>query len=538
MNAEHPPFLKLWTALPWLGSGLDAPATPGWEDGNEWVFGPSMIYSGGHHASLLFRARAMIALLSLVLALAVFVAARRLGGHVAGVLALVLYAFDPLVVAHAGLATTDLGGACFYFLATLAFLPAVLVGGRGRVVLAGVLLGLALASKFSNLPLLVVLAFVTVGAGKVTRGLTIVGIGSLVLVLTYAFGGPGLFLEGISLLVKHGEVGHPSYAFGSYLPKGRSWYFPAVWLIKTPIPILVASLAGIVASAKWLRADRLRGGAILLGPRCARRRARIVSQSRRAPSPPRDSVPRGARQTAWRDRPPEPLAARGDRRVLALARLGTLRVHPNELAYANEPAGGPSRLWKKVADSSVDWGQDLPALAEAIRPYPLRRLYLGYFGTAEPRAYGLPYCWTTSMGMLERGCEDGPDPGGREWLAISVTNLLDVYTEQHDAHAWLRDRPMTAFPGFSIALYDITGDARVHPRLGEVAMSFGQGEVAEPALRRALELAPEETGIRLDLIRVLAAAGRFPEALAECAAFADPSAAELCSAVREAGVRN
>src|SRR5206468_1326451 len=98
---------------------------------------------------------------------------------------------------------------------------------------------------------------------------------------------------------------------------------------------------------------------------------------------------------------------------------------------------GPARLWHHLADSNVDWGQDLPALAELVHAKPLRRLYLGYFGTSDPKAYGLPYCWTTSMGLVDRVCEDGPDPEGKEWIAISVTNLLDVYTERHDAHAWL-----------------------------------------------------------------------------------------------------
>ncbi|PYL32232.1 MAG: hypothetical protein DMF35_08765, partial [Verrucomicrobia bacterium] len=40
----------------------------------------------------------------------------------------------------------------------------------------------------------------------------------------------------------------------------------------------------------------------------------------------------------------------------------SLAIRPNYLAYFNEVAGGPSRGYQHLADSSVDWGQDLPAL--------------------------------------------------------------------------------------------------------------------------------------------------------------------------------
>ena len=35
---------------------------------------------------------------------------------------------------------------------------------------------------------------------------------------------------------------------------------------------------------------------------------------------------------------------------------------PNYLAYFNQLAGGPSHGYRHLVDSSLDWGQDLPAL--------------------------------------------------------------------------------------------------------------------------------------------------------------------------------
>ena len=64
-----------------------------------------------------------------------------------------------------------------------------------------------------------------------------------------------------------------------------------------------------------------------------------------------------------------------------------LRVHPNYLAYFNEAAGGPSRGWRWLVDSNIDWGQDLPLLAKWQREHPDRPVHLKYFGTVEPELY-------------------------------------------------------------------------------------------------------------------------------------------------------
>jgi predicted Zn-dependent protease len=76
---------------------------------------------------------------------------------------------------------------------------------------------------------------------------------------------------------------------------------------------------------------------------------------------------------------------------------------------------------------------------------------------------------------------------------------------------------MTAFPGHSIALWDITGDARAHRGIAETALRFGELRAAEPALRRTLELDPGDATGRIALAQILAARGAKDEALAECA---------------------
>lgn len=560
MNQEHPPFLRLLTGATWLGSGLSVRETPGWAEGDQWRFGIAMIYGEGRpHAALLLRARAAVAALSVLLGAAIFVVARRLGGPLAGLVALALYAFDPLAIAHAGLATTDLGSAALYFGAAVSFPWAIRRGGPA-VAVSGALLGLALASKFSTLPLLALLAATPLLLGR--RGAAAPGasapaadaaalwlraggaavVALAVVVATYGPAGPSLYLGGLARLRHHAEVGHPAYAFGLYASQGRWWFFPAAWAVKTPIPLLIAGAGGIAALVAALRRERALAALLLIAPALVAGPAVVSSLNlgvrHLLPVVPFLAVGGGiAAARVWR-RGWAGRAAAG--LLLAWLAAGTIRVHPDEMAYANEAAGGPSRLWRILSDSNVDWGQDLPALAREVSRSPLRTLYLGYFGTADPAAYGLRYRWIPSFGMAELREDDGPDPSGREWIAISVTNLMDVYSVNHDAHRWLRDRQTAALAGGSIALFDITGDAGAHLALGETALRFREYGAAEAPLRRAVEIDRGSAAGRVALAIALAGQGRVAEAAAECetAAGISPEAAApggICAELRGAG---
>lgn len=101
--------------------------------------------------------------LSVILGYFVFRWAREMWGMSAGLLALFLYVLDPNILAHSQLVTTDLGVACLSFVATY-FLWRFLRGRRNMdLILAGVLLGLAQATKFSALlflPIFVLIVFI------------------------------------------------------------------------------------------------------------------------------------------------------------------------------------------------------------------------------------------------------------------------------------------------------------------------------------------------------------------------------------------
>lgn len=68
----------------------------------------------------------------------------------------------------------------------------------------------------------------------------------------------------------------------------------------------------------------------------------------------------------------------------------SVSIRPHYLAYFNPLVGGPDRAYHYLVDSSLDWGQGLPDLAEWIKKHASRRqLYLCYFGTDNPARFDI-----------------------------------------------------------------------------------------------------------------------------------------------------
>jgi dolichyl-phosphate-mannose--protein O-mannosyl transferase len=101
------------------------------------------------------------ALLTLLLAILVFFAAREMFGVEAALIALTLLVFDPNVLAHGAVVGTDMGLTCFMFAAIYAFYRYVRVPSTKRLILVGVATGLAFAAKHTGIllvPMLLMLA--------------------------------------------------------------------------------------------------------------------------------------------------------------------------------------------------------------------------------------------------------------------------------------------------------------------------------------------------------------------------------------------
>jgi 4-amino-4-deoxy-L-arabinose transferase-like glycosyltransferase len=149
-------------------------------------------------SEIVARTRTAAALLTLLAALIVFFGTREMFGTGAAFVALTLLTFDPNLLAHGSLITTDVGLACFMFLSVYMFYRFVKCPSALRLIAAGVSVGLVLAVKHTGLlvvPILFLLAVCEVivenngrrGLKPLGSLVVIVLIGWVVLWSTYRF---------------------------------------------------------------------------------------------------------------------------------------------------------------------------------------------------------------------------------------------------------------------------------------------------------------------------------------------------------------
>jgi len=122
-DPEHPPFIRMWAALPLLGMDnikfdllkIDSMAPAAWVTGGQFFFCHDTLYLANDADHLLYAARFMIVLLGVVLGVLVFCWAYELFGFWPAIITLGLYTIEPNLLAHSRLVTTDFGVTCFVF---------------------------------------------------------------------------------------------------------------------------------------------------------------------------------------------------------------------------------------------------------------------------------------------------------------------------------------------------------------------------------------------------------------------------------------
>ena len=162
----HPPLFNLLCALPLtLVEDLKLPTDrPSWQSGFRNAFAVEFLFGGDSPlAQVVFLGRLPVMLATMCLAALVARWAGELYGCWGSVLALALCAFDPNLIAHGQLATTDLGITLLTFSSLYLFWRFLRTPNWPWLVLTGVSLGMAQGTKFSALllvPLLGLLGLV------------------------------------------------------------------------------------------------------------------------------------------------------------------------------------------------------------------------------------------------------------------------------------------------------------------------------------------------------------------------------------------
>ncbi len=138
LNPEHPPLLKLLATAPLLSL---QPKSPALEERffkeDAFLRGKEFLYQNDAE-KILSRTRTAAAFLTLLAALVVFFGTREMFGRGAAFIALTLLTFDPNLLAHGALITTDVGLACFMFLSVYMFYRFVKSPSALRLIMAGI----------------------------------------------------------------------------------------------------------------------------------------------------------------------------------------------------------------------------------------------------------------------------------------------------------------------------------------------------------------------------------------------------------------
>jgi hypothetical protein len=107
----------------------------------------------------------------------------------------------------------------------------------------------------------------------------------------------------------------------------------------------------------------------------------------------------------------------------------SVAIRPHYLAYFNPLDGGPAEAYRHVVDSSLDWGQELPALKQWLdsNRRPGEPLFLSYFGSDDPVFRGIDAVRVgdSNFDLRERKV---PAILGGGLYAISATQFQQVYT--------------------------------------------------------------------------------------------------------------
>jgi 4-amino-4-deoxy-L-arabinose transferase-like glycosyltransferase len=430
LNPEAPPLAKMLVAAPLVPLRLHTPVAPG-----EWGW----VYRFFHENSasrIIAWARVPVIILSLLLAAIVWAWARAEYGPAAALATLALTAFHPSLLAHGHLATTDLPSALTFVATSWAFRRWLLAPTLGRAFVVALGLAAAVLTRLTGWLLVPSLTMVAaIELWRLPRGerrplvralglLAVVAIVVVPVAIWTAYGGryapwpgrsvaaaeaagPGLaghavarlgkahplpetYAEALRFQLSHAVEGHRAYLLGRLSDTGwRAYYVVAFAVKNTPGFLLALAIAATVAiqargrpgvAWHWL----IPGLAVFVAVSVGRI---DIGERYLLPVYPYAILLIGAavpRVIAWR-RGAWVLAV-----VLALHALPSLVVAPRGyLTYFNLLAGGPTRGHQVLADSNLDWGQDLPRLRSWMRRQGIEEIQLGYHGSDDPERLGI-----------------------------------------------------------------------------------------------------------------------------------------------------
>ncbi len=492
LNEEHPPLAKMLAALPLVLRGTRADYSDvSWTASRkflphaylgQWVFGQWVLTHWNDPAKTLAWARLPMLLLTLALGWTVFVYARRLGGDWAGLLCLTVYVSTPLFLTFGPLVLTDLAITFFSILTLWSFAEVWQEPNRRKVWLFALCLACALLSKFSAgilffafglfalstrwrpIPgqprtkpearswrrrrwvatlkgvaaaaLIVYVVYFVFSWNQTSDVLYLLGHGPAWVPVRRVLMPPWLYLRGILMLA--GFFIRPTFILGQRYPHGVWFYFPVLFILKSPLGFL-----GLLATALGVALTRRRKGHETLAAIPVEKQAhwRVLWVSlavfvlasmgshfdvsfRHFSIPvalailllaPLPRMLRGLGE--W-----SPLAGRvvtGLTALMAVSCLFTaVRTYPHYFPYFNALGLGRPAYFL-ASDSNVDWNQSLPEVKRFADQRGLKNL--------EIDTYGFSDLSSVVPGSQLWNCQRPVSADQGQWVVVSADMILDSH---------------------------------------------------------------------------------------------------------------
>lgn len=451
MDKEAPPLIKCFPALSSFFTNPNIETKQFQKSADLYRLGYSFMHlNKDKYKSIFTYGRCMIIFLGCLLAFLIYFWGRKIFGYQGAFFALLLYVFNPNVLAHSSLITMDIGASLAIFFSLYCLWKYLKCPNTYSIILAGIALGLAQISKFTALLLypiyfliIMTLCFAEVYEYKGNRlnalkskilrysqdFLIIILISIFMINLGYLFSDsfkplseykfssnplnvlfsfiwsrfpvplPYDHLMGIDNQFAQSSGGDPfyiGYLLGEHSMSGWWYYYIVAFLVKNPVSVLIILCLTIIAwlEIKIVKNDLTTFLCIFFPVLFYFTYFSFFT-----------NIPIGIRYLL----PVFPflflssgflmhesiIKFKSVKYILSFLvisyMISSIIAFPHYLSYFNFAAGGSKNGDRWLIDSNLDWGQSLPDLKKYMDKNHIDKIKLGYFGRVDPTIYGIKY---------------------------------------------------------------------------------------------------------------------------------------------------
>ncbi|MFN7160684.1 MAG: phospholipid carrier-dependent glycosyltransferase [Candidatus Gracilibacteria bacterium] len=485
LNIEHPPLVKVISAIPLLFQDIDY-KLPGLRMPNQWQEGNKILFESGNNIDdILFWTRFAVLIFHGLLLFVCGVLFKKFLTPTWSLIALFFLAFEPNIFAHSRYVTTDVGIALFSVISLL--LTAVFMRDptHKNALYLGLGLGGVLLTKFSGVLLtlyifviLLIFSFITYKYDKekskniFKNTLNTASVAAFCVYIVYTFFNINTpisqlrsfvntslmpapikqlelifsdytftkaipsYLSGLDYAgnrsIQRSEVTGTQFLDGEYGTMGKGWwyYFPKAWLYKESPAILILTLLGaaILGLSLWKKKKIETALLLMLGFSGLYLLLSLLSTLNigiRHIAPVLALTPVIGVWIISRWEYAHKYILIG---ILILTQCVTIySTYPFYLSYFNDFSGGSLNGYKHLSDSNVDWGQNLKRLSVWAEQQGIDAIYVDYWGKT-------PLNFYDKKGILKAWHGDWGRPQG-------IFAIFPVWIEQSK---WVKQRGLTA----------------------------------------------------------------------------------------------